>query len=205
LIAAHACAKEARVSCAPTFPGIDVGTPTLETARLRLRPWRESDLDAFAAMMAEPEVARFLTADQAPQDRATAWRGMALMVGHWALRGYGMFVVEEKASGAFVGRVGAWQPECWVGFELGWGLHPDFQGRGYAFEAARAAGAWAFEKFDLPELVSVVRYDNTRSQNLATKLGMKPDRQTIHVGMRHDVWLISRADWAEKNQLHSVS
>jgi RimJ/RimL family protein N-acetyltransferase len=74
---------------------MDVGTPTLETEHLRLRPWRESDLDAFAAMMAKPEVARFLTADQAPQDRATAWRGMALMVGHWALRGYGMFVVEE--------------------------------------------------------------------------------------------------------------
>jgi RimJ/RimL family protein N-acetyltransferase len=174
---------------------MDVGTPALETEHLRLRPWRESDLDAFAAMMAEPEVARFLTADQAPQDRATAWRGMALMVGHWALRGYGMFVVEEKSSGAFVGRVGAWQPECWVGFELGWGLSPAFWGRGYALEAARAAGSWAFEKFELPELVSVVRFDNTRSQNLARKLGMAPDRQTIYVGMPHDVWLISRADW----------
>lgn len=62
-------------------------------------------------MMADAEVARFLTADQRPQDRSAAWRTLAVFIGHWALRGYGLFAVEDKATGAFIGRVGAWQPE----------------------------------------------------------------------------------------------
>jgi RimJ/RimL family protein N-acetyltransferase len=169
--------------------------PVIETERLLLRGWREEDLDALAAMMADPEVARFLTSDQRPLDRPSAWRHLALLVGHWALRGYGLFAVEEKGSGAFVGRVGAWQPECWVGFELGWGLARAHWGRGYAMEAARAAGAWVFDNFGLERIVSLVHAENIRSQTLAKRLGMKVRGATFHAGMPHDVWEISRADW----------
>ena len=171
--------------------------PTLETERLILRGWREEDLDAFAAMMAEPDVAAFLTGDQRPQDRATAWRSMAMLVGHWALRGYGLFAVEEKASGHFVGRVGAWQPECWVGFELGWGLARAHWGKGYALEAARAAGNWAFARFELGRLVSLIHTANTRSQKLARRLGMAPGELVIHAAMPHTIWSISRGDWMQ--------
>lgn len=170
-------------------------TPVLETERLVLRGWRESDLDPIAAMMAEPEVARFLTADGRPQDRAATWRGMAMMAGHWALHGFGMFVVEEKSSGHVTGRVGVWRPEGWVGHELGWGLAPDFWGKGYAHEAARAAGDWAFSSLPIETLVSLIDVQNVRSQALARKFGMSPGRETLHVGLPHIIWEIGRADW----------
>jgi len=169
--------------------------PRLETARLILRGWRHDDLAPFAAMMAQPEVARFLTADQRPQDSAAAWRTMSVFVGHWAMRGYGLFVVEDKASGAFVGRIGLWNPEGWAGLELGWGLDRRFWGNGYATEAARAAGDWAFETLNPERLISLIHVDNTASQNVAMRLGSKPGAATLHAGMPHTIWAVRRADW----------
>lgn len=149
-------------------------------------------------MMADADVARFLTSDQRARDRAMAWRDMAMLVGHWSLRGYGHFVIEEKASGAFVGRVGPWQPEGWVGFEIGWALARDYWGRGYALEAARAAGDWMFATFPDDHIVSLINTANTPSQKLAQRLGMHRARSTLHGGMPHDVWQISRAAWTQR-------
>ncbi len=172
--------------------------PQIETERLILRGWRAGDLDAFAAMMADVEVARFLTTDQRPLDRQSAWRSMAVFAGHWALKGYGLFVVEEKASGAFVGRVGPWEPEGWYGFEIGWGLDRRVWGKGYATEAARAAGDWAFQKLPLARVISVIHIDNRASQRVAQRLGMKPGSTILHAGMPHAIWSITRDDWMKE-------
>src|SRR3712207_5977714 len=110
--------------------------PTLETARLILRPPVEADLEGWAEFMADEEAARFVGG---VQSRPAAWRGMATMTGSWALRGFGMFSVVERESGRWVGRLGPWMPEGWPGTEVGWGVHPAFQGRGYAVEGSIAA------------------------------------------------------------------
>lgn len=169
--------------------------PTLCTDRLILRAWRAEDFEPFATMMAHPDVALFLTADRRPLDRAAAWRAMALFVGHWAMRGYGLFAVEERATGAFVGRVGPWRPDGWPDFEIGWSLARPYWGRGYATEAARAAGVWAFETFALQRVVSLIHVDNIASQNVAMRLGERPGVATLHAGLPHVIWEADQASW----------
>jgi RimJ/RimL family protein N-acetyltransferase len=131
---------------APVRPGVTLAQPqgpVIETARLRLRQWRSADMAPYTAMLADPGTARFITVDGKPVvDEMTGWRHAIVMAGHWALHGAGMFVVEEKSSGKFAGRVGPWFPPTWPGFEVGWGIAPEFRGKGYAVEAARASIDW---------------------------------------------------------------
>ena len=95
--------------------------PELETDRLRLRQWREDDIEPFAATFADEHSARFLGGSCS---RDQAWRRMAALVGHWTLRGYGYWAVEEKRTGVFVGGVGLWFPDGWPELELGYWLMP---------------------------------------------------------------------------------
>ena len=141
----------------------------IRTERLLLREWREEDLDAYAAMLADPEVARYIGG---VLDRAGAWRQMAMFTGHWELRGYGLWVVEVE--GRMIGRAGLWCPEGWPGLELGWALARGAWGRGYATEAARAAMAWAWAALRPPALISLIHPENERSARVAERLGMAP-------------------------------
>jgi RimJ/RimL family protein N-acetyltransferase len=143
----------------------------LHSERLVLRPFRDADSDAYAAMCADPEVMRYLSASGATLSRDDAWRQMALFAGHWQLRGYGTWAVEERASGRFVGRVGLHYPEGWPDRELGWTLAREFWGRGMATEAARAALAHAFGTLGWDHLVSLIHPDNERSARVAERLG----------------------------------
>ena len=142
--------------------------PWLETERLVLRPTRVEDFDAWAAFAAHPESMRFLGG---PQPRAVAWRAFASMAGSWALYGFGMFSVIEKATGRWLGRLGPWRPEGWPGNEIGWGMVHDVAGRGFALEGARAAIDWAFDTLGWDEMIHCIDDDNERSIALATRLG----------------------------------
>ena len=146
--------------------------PVIETERLKLRRWSGADVAPNTAMLSDPGTARFITADGKPvTDELVGWRNAAIMAGHWVLHGIGMFVVEEKASGKFVGRVGPWFPPSWPGFEVGWGIASDFRGRGYAVEAARAAIDWSFATFELDRIIHCIDHENTASQAVARRLG----------------------------------
>jgi RimJ/RimL family protein N-acetyltransferase len=149
---------------------------SLESARLRLRPFAEADLDAYAAMSADPEVMRYI-ADGTTLDRETAWRQIAMFLGHWSLRGYGLFALEPKAGGAMIGFAGLWHPEGWPGVELGWRLARSAWGHGYATEAATVARDWAYATLPFAHLISVIDQANDRSIAVARRLGGTCERR----------------------------
>jgi RimJ/RimL family protein N-acetyltransferase len=102
-----------------------------------------------------------------------AWRSMAVMLGHWQLRGYGMWALEHGDSGALIGRVGYIDPPDWPGFELGWLLAREHWGHGYAREAAAAALRHAFDVLQRDRVISLIRPPNLRSIALAESLGCR--------------------------------
>ena len=106
-----------------------------------------------------------------PQPRSTAWRGFMSMAGSWSMLGYGMFSVIEKSSGAWIGRIGPWVPDGWPGLEVGWGLVPAAQGKGYAVEAATASIDWVFDHLGWTDVTHCIDPDNTPSQIVAQRLG----------------------------------
>jgi RimJ/RimL family protein N-acetyltransferase len=170
---------------------------TLETDRLTLRMLRESDLDPYAEMCADPEVMRYI-GDGQPLARPMAWRNLAMMVGHWSLRGYGLWAAEERASGLFVGRIGFWNPEGWPGFELGWMLRRPSWGRGFATEGARAALRFAFTELQQPHVISLIHPDNADSIRVAGRLGERRLDATEVMGKPALVYRITREAWADR-------
>jgi RimJ/RimL family protein N-acetyltransferase len=168
----------------------------LTTPRLLLREPVLADLDGWAELMADPEAARHIGG---AQPRAAAWRSLATMVGSWSLVGFGMFSVIERASGAWIGRVGPWSPEGWPGTEVGWGLRREYWGRGYAVEAAIAAIDWAFDTLGWGEVIHVIAPANTASQAVARRLGSAP-RGPVALPApfeqsRVEAWGQARAQW----------
>lgn len=171
--------------------------PVLETERLVLRAWTAQDFEDYAAFLADPDVTRYLTGE--PMARNDAWRNMATIIGHWVLRGYGPWAVARKEDGAFIGRVGLWNPEGWPGLEVGWTLGRNYWGRGYATEAARASLDFGFLTQNAARLISVIDVRNAASQAVAARLGetRREQREIIHNGESFtvDIWGIDRAAW----------
>jgi RimJ/RimL family protein N-acetyltransferase len=162
---------------------LPLAVPVIETPRLRLRAFAEADLDAYAAMSADAEVMRHIGSG-GPQARDMAWRQMAGFLGHWVLRGYGMWAVERRdAPGLLIGRVGFLHAEGWPGCELGWLLARAAWGQGFALEAAAAARQAGREQLGLGELVSFIHAENTRSIRLAERLGAVRDGSVALMGM----------------------
>jgi RimJ/RimL family protein N-acetyltransferase len=106
-----------------------------------------------------------------PMNRAEAWRSMAMAIGHWKIRGYGFFSLEHKVTGEWIGRVGPWYPEGWLGQEVGWTISPDHLRKGYAFEAARASLAYVHSTLGWRKVIHVIMEGNEASIALARKLG----------------------------------
>jgi RimJ/RimL family protein N-acetyltransferase len=150
--------------------------PELTTERLLLRRWRAADRAPFAALNADAEAMRYFPAPLARvESDALAERAAAQVDRH----GWGLWAVELRARGAFIGFTGLARATFEAPFtpavEIGWRLAPSAWGRGYATEAARAAAAFAFEQLGIDELVSFTAAANARSRAVMERLGMTRD------------------------------
>jgi len=163
----------------------------LETDRLILRTYRLTDFEDHFKLCADPDVMRYLIGGK-PLTKFEAWRHMAFLVGHWELLGYGYFVAEEKASARFVGRIGFTNPEGWPGFEIGWTIAPEFQGRGFATEGGRFLLDYAFNEMDKDHVISVINPENKPSIRVAERLGEKLEGKTEVGGMPALIYGIDR-------------
>jgi RimJ/RimL family protein N-acetyltransferase len=169
--------------------------PTLETERLRLRAFRVSDIDDYAALNADPEVARYLGAG-GPWAKERSWRHLAFLIGHWQLAGSGMWAIEQKETRMFVGMAGFADPEGWAGFELAGALLRRWWGHGYAMEAGRAALAYAFTVLNKARVISLIHPENQASIRAAERLGETLQGRTEMVGHERLVYGIDRESYA---------
>ena len=147
-----------------------ITVPVLETERLWLRSFVPDDLDAYLIMASDPEVVRYIAQGQ-PLNRDLAWQSLAYLLGHWQMKGYGLWAVEDKASGELVGRVGLYDPPGWPGMEIGWMVARSRWRQGIAFEAAQRVLDWSSTQPDKQQLISLIHPENKASIKLARKLG----------------------------------
>jgi RimJ/RimL family protein N-acetyltransferase len=177
---------------------VSENVPVLRTARLILRPWRDADLESFAALNADPAVMEHFPATLS---RAESDAAAARIRAELSERGFGLWAVEAPGVAPFVGFTGlsvvrfdapftraaeqarAQAPRSGARseakpsevIETGWRLACAYWGRGYAPEAARAALAFGFERLGLAEIVSFTAVGNVRSRRVMEKIGMAHD------------------------------
>lgn len=150
--------------------------PTLETDRLIMRAPEMQDFDAYA---------EFLTTERShmvggPLDRTDAWLRFAAIAGHWSLYGYGRWVLDVKDGDANIGFVGLLNPEGWPEPEIGWTVFANGEGKGYAFEAAKAARDYVYNTLGWDRVVSLIDPKNTRSLALGERMGLTHDYDHDH-------------------------
>ena len=169
---------------------------TLETERLILRTYKLSDFEDHYRVHSDPDVMRYLIGGK-PMTRFDAWRHMAFLVGHWELLGYGYFAAVEKRSNRFVGRIGFSNLEGWPGFEIGWTIAPEFQGRGLATEGGRFLLDYAFNTMGKEHVISVIHPQNKASIRVAEKLGETLEGETEIADMPALIYGISKSKTAD--------
>lgn len=153
--------------------------PTLVTDRLILRAWRPADIEPYAAINSDAETMRH---EGGTFGRSATFRLVSDLLGLWWLRGCGMWALESRATGEFVGRAGLYEGWEWPGIEAAWTVRRDLWGHGLATEAGMAAVAWGWANLQVDHLVSVITPENLASRRVAEKLGFRLETLGVDVG-----------------------
>ena len=160
--------------------------PTLETERLTLRAHRVEDFSDLAALWSDPIVTRFIFG--IPQTPEESWSRLLRYAGHWLLLGFGYWVVEEKATGNFLGEVGfadmkrAIEPPLGDAPEAGWVFASSAHGKGFALEAVQAIHTWGAKHFRTSTSSCIIHPENESSIRLAAKIGYREASRSFYKG-----------------------
>ncbi len=164
--------------------------PALQTARLRLMAPCADDFAAYGAFFADVEASGPYGG---PLSAALAWRKLALDIGHWSLRGFGMWSIRRRDDGAMVGSCGLYWPEGAPRSELTWRIMPQARRKGYALEASRAVVAFGYDVLKWPLVETHMNDDNAAARGLAEALGGAViARETFPDGITRDVFALPR-------------
>jgi RimJ/RimL family protein N-acetyltransferase len=175
-----------------------VAAPVLETPRLRLRGHRLDDFSNSAAMWADPVVVRYIR--PTPFTEEESWARMLRHVGHWALLGYGYWLVEDKNTGEFLGEAGFadfhrdTEPPLLTDMpEAGWVFRAEAHGRGYGGETVAAIVAWGDSHFDTPT-ACIIEQKNLASIRVAEKNGYRPTQVITYRGEEVMMYMRERTE-----------
>ena len=156
--------------------------PTIETERLRLRPFTLEDAPTMHQILNGPDVLKYFPGPQTVTE-AQVERMINRILAHWQEHGYGLWAVEERTTGALLGRCGLQLITETNEVEIDFILDPASWGQGFATEAGQASLKFGFEQLNLPEVVGIVHPDNLASQRVLQKLGMLFAEATEYFGM----------------------
>jgi RimJ/RimL family protein N-acetyltransferase len=168
--------------------------PVLETERLVLRGHRLEDFPIYAAMWSDPVFLRHVGPARTEEE---SWTRFVFRNGLWSLMGYGLWAVEVKEGGIYIGDAGFMRTrrglpiDCGDLPEGGWTLVPSAHGKGYGREATMAAVAWADRYLDAPRTWCLINAENAMSLKIAARLGY---REAAHVTLRDAPALVLTRD-----------
>ncbi|WP_336922396.1 GNAT family N-acetyltransferase [Aquipuribacter sp. SD81] len=179
--------------------------PVRGTERLVLRGFTDADREPFAALNADPAVMEHFPE---PYGQARSDAFVDRILRRWLERGYGLWALERRDTGAFIGYTGLWPAEFEAPFtpavEVGWRLAREHWGHGFASEAARESLRFGFTEVGLAEVVSFTATPNERSWRVMERIGLRRvvDGDFDHPGVpeghrlrRHVLYRLTREQW----------
>ncbi|CAN5739594.1 GNAT family N-acetyltransferase [soil metagenome] len=169
----------------------------LETERLIMRPFVESDVDEIFAMRSDEDIMRFI---REPQRRNESSDWIKLVSAHWKTDKLGFCAVIEKETNKFLGWCGIWRLEETGEMEIGYAIDKAYWGKGFATEAAEKFMRYAFEQLNAEKLVAVARPENTASRRVMEKLGMKFVKTGTFYSQTLVQYAISKSEWERWRQ-----
>lgn len=166
--------------------------PSLQTKRLLLRAPQDSDSDAYEKFYADAEASKFYGGPKSPD---AAWNKLARDLGHWYLRGYGLWTLERKDNGAVVGGCGLLWPNGWPRSELTWWIAPEARQKGFAKEASQAAISFGYDILNWELVQTHMNDTNLAAKALALSLGgVVFSRETFPDGLTRDIYRLPRSN-----------